>query len=172
MARTFYPNFSKVSCRWKSVTMDEVALYGKGNSWKAVYKQGQQVLPWREICTIHSRCHHRINFFSFFATQHLFHPFKSAPWIPLEELLLLQHGLLHEIVNYMSCPPSEVKNQLRSLFMNFESCTKWQRMKKRLTFTRSRLEDGVIPVALVPACLLQLPIHSFNSHSFIQYPSN
>ena len=105
-------------------------------------------------------------------TQHLFHPFKSAPWIPLEELLLLQHGLLHEIVNYMSCPPSEVKNQLRSLFMNFESCTKWQRMKKRLTFTRSRLEDGVIPVALVPACLLQLPIHSFNSHSFIQYPSN
>lgn len=150
--------------RWLSMAkaIPERRSTNKGNK---SFLEGRSVQYTQDVTT-------KLFIYLFFATQHLFHPFKSAPWIPLEELLLLQHGLLHGMVNFMSCPPSEVKNQLRSLFMNFESCTKWQRMKKGLTFTLSRLEDGVIPVALVPAYLLQLPIHSFNSHSFIQYPSN
>lgn len=64
----------------------------------------------------------------------------------------------------MLCPPSEVKNQSRSLFLNL-NLVQIVEDEKQVDVHTFRPEDGVILVALVPACLLQL-------HSFFQYASN
>lgn len=62
----------------------------------------------------------------------------------------------------MLCPPSEVKNQSRSLFLNFESYTNYLiEDEKQIDVHTFQTRDGVILVALVQPVSFSY-IHSFN----------
>lgn len=69
-----YPKVNDVGCPWKSITMDEVALCCKGNSWRIdSWRLSINNTPTAGVTspslkgdlTVHSSCHHK-TIFSFF----------------------------------------------------------------------------------------------------------